>query len=206
MKRGRRRPYVQRRRAELAEGTRARILDAVISLHEEVGPSRTTVSAIARRAGVQRLTVYRHFPDERLLLEACASRWISEHPPPDPTLWIELEDPVDRTHLVLSRLFAYYRRTARMWTTAHRDAAQVPALGPAMARFEDYLRSVGDGLLDDWGDALRPEARALVRHALRFTTWTSLAREGLDDDQMATLLVDWLVASGARAVHRSEAV
>src|SRR5512146_2415532 len=98
MKRGRRRPYVQRRRAELAEGTRARILDAVISLHEEVGPSRTTVSAIARRAGVQRLTVYRHLPDERLLLEACASRWISEHPPPDPTLWIELEDPVDRTH------------------------------------------------------------------------------------------------------------
>jgi AcrR family transcriptional regulator len=197
-----RRPYLQRRRAERSGETRARILDALIALHEEVGPSRTTVSAIAARAGVQRLTVYRHFPDDRGRLEASTARWLSAHPPPAPALWSKERDPATATESALVGLFAYYRRTARMWTTAYRDVGQVPGLGPAMARFEDHLTAIGDGLVDAWSrEVSSPEARALIHHALRFSTWESLAREGLDDEQMARLIVDWLtnLAAGRRS-------
>jgi AcrR family transcriptional regulator len=200
-----RRPYLQRRRAERTGETRARILDAVIALHEELGPSRTTVSAIAARAGVQRLTVYRHFPDDRGRLEASTSRWLSAHPPPAPALWSEETDPAAATESALVRMFAYYRRTARMWTAVYRDLAQVPELGLSMASFEEQLTSIGDGLVRAWsGELGSPEGRALIRHALRFSTWESLAREDLDDEQMARLFVDWLTA--AAAGRRSGAV
>ena len=56
------------KRAERQQETRRRI-EATIALHEEIGGG-TTITAIAERAGVSRLTVYRHFPDER----ACSRR------------------------------------------------------------------------------------------------------------------------------------
>ena len=55
-----------------------------MELHQALGPAKTTISAIAERAGVQRLTVYRHFPDERALLSACSSHYVVANPPPDP--------------------------------------------------------------------------------------------------------------------------
>ena len=78
------RKYELKRRAERQEQTRRRIVEATVGLHESVGPARTTVSAVAERAGVQRLTVYRHFPDERALLAACSGHWIASNPTPDP--------------------------------------------------------------------------------------------------------------------------
>ena len=39
----------------------------------ERGPAQTSINAIAERAGVNRVTVYRHFPDTRMLLEACSA-------------------------------------------------------------------------------------------------------------------------------------
>src|SRR5215813_8806521 len=103
-----RRRYVQRRRAERTDETRARILEAVITLHEELGPCRTTITAIAERAGVQRLTVYRHFPDEERLYDARTARWLSDHPLPDRTQWSCISDPAAATQTALARLFTYY--------------------------------------------------------------------------------------------------
>ncbi|HWC30319.1 MAG TPA: helix-turn-helix domain-containing protein [Dehalococcoidia bacterium] len=54
-----------------------------MELHGTVGPARTTVAEIARKAGVQRLTVYTHFPDLTSLFAACTTHWFGEHPPPD---------------------------------------------------------------------------------------------------------------------------
>ena len=64
-----------KRRAEQLEETRQRIVDATVALHEEVGPARTTVTAIAQRAGVSRPTVYNQFPDDRSLFAACSGHW-----------------------------------------------------------------------------------------------------------------------------------
>jgi AcrR family transcriptional regulator len=93
---GERRPYRKRRRAQLEAETRLRITEAAVDLHGSVGPARTTISAVADRAGVQRATVYRHFPDEKALFEACSSHWRAQHPRPDPALWAKIEDPEQR--------------------------------------------------------------------------------------------------------------
>src|SRR3712207_9282767 len=81
------REYKKRKRAEDEAQTKLRITEATMNLHETVGPARTTVSAIAEAAGVQRATVYRHFPDEDALVDACSSHWRTLHPAPDPTPW-----------------------------------------------------------------------------------------------------------------------
>src|ERR671918_294412 len=53
MKRGK---YKLKKRAERQEETRLRIARATLELHETLGPSLTTISAIAERAGVGRPT------------------------------------------------------------------------------------------------------------------------------------------------------
>src|SRR3712207_979644 len=122
------RPYTLRRRAQAHAETRRRIVEATVDLHATVGPARTTISAIAERAGVERLTVYRRFPDERPLLEACSGHWLAAHPPPDPAAWASLEDPPARLARALDELYAYYDRTEPMLALNLRDRAVVPIL------------------------------------------------------------------------------
>src|SRR3954454_21616980 len=97
------RKYELKERARRQAETRRRITEATVELHRTVGPARTTISAIAEKAGVQRLTVYRHFPDERDLLAACSPHWLGADPPPDPSRWT---DP----RSALRELYAWYRR------------------------------------------------------------------------------------------------
>src|SRR5436189_4831871 len=110
------RPYRMRRRAELEEQTRMRITESAVALHEELGPARTSISAVADRAGVRRSTVYRHFPDEEALFAACSSHWRAANPPPDPHAWAAIEDPPERSETALRELYAFYRRTEGMYT------------------------------------------------------------------------------------------
>ena len=103
-----RRPYRKRRRAQLEAETRLRITEATVDLHGSVGPARTTISAVADRAGVQRATVYRHFPDEDALFDACSSHWRAQHPLPDPAHWAKIDDPDERLRLALGELYDWY--------------------------------------------------------------------------------------------------
>lgn len=191
------RPYTMRKRARSQERTRRRIVEAAMELHEEIGPRATTISAIARCAGVQRLTVYRHFPDERAVFEACTSHWLVLNPPPDPESWAEINDGLARTHAGLLAFYHYYRATERMWTAAFRDEAEVPALQGAMAEFRDFLHDVGDDLLSrlDGGGKGNAGLAATLHHALAFPTWASLAAQGLSDEQMAETVLRWIVGA-----------
>ena len=117
------RKYELRRRAERQEETRQRIVEATVALHETLGAARTTISDIAARAGVERATVYRHFPDERALLTACSGHYVARHPRPDPAPWIEIADPETRLRAALAEVYAYHRRTERMTDRAIRDLA-----------------------------------------------------------------------------------
>src|SRR5678815_4562333 len=105
MKRVKRR-YVQQVRGEQVAETRARIVEAIMGLHGEVGPRNTTVSAIADRAGVERLTVYRHFKGEAEMFAACSGRYLELNPPPDPTAWADEPDPARRSRRGLAELYA----------------------------------------------------------------------------------------------------
>src|SRR5258708_26025908 len=108
------RKYELKERAESLNATRERIVEATVELHDSLGPARTTISAIAERAGVQRLTVYRHFPDERSLFEACSGHWAAHNPPPDPSTWSALDDPEERLRIALVEIYAFYRATQGM--------------------------------------------------------------------------------------------
>lgn len=138
------RKYELKRRAERQEETRRRIVEATVGLHESVGPARTTVSAVAERAGVQRLTVYRHFPDERALLSACSGHWIAANPAPDPTPWRKVRDPEERLTGALAAVYAYYAGTGPMLANLVRDAPKMPALAELLGPYDQYLALVRD--------------------------------------------------------------
>src|SRR5919107_211730 len=112
------RKYQKIRRAEQQAETRQRIIEAMVALHREVGPARTTISAIAERAGVERLTVYRHFPDETSMFEACTAHYATEVPGPDPTAWAGIEDAGERFRAALLAFYDYYRRAEDVLTHA----------------------------------------------------------------------------------------
>lgn len=192
-----RRKYALKQRAEQQEQTRDRIIQAMIALHEELGPRNTTISAIAERAGVQRLTVYRHFPDERSLLSACSSQWISLYPPPDTSQWAEVEDPGSRCQVALLELYRYYRRTQRMWTKVYRDLNDVPALQEVMQGFNAYLDQAQHLLLKGWNSDLdfSLPLRATIAHCIHFLTWRSLSQQGLTDEEIAVLAKQWMMSS-----------
>lgn len=201
MKKSEKRPYRMRERARSQDETRQRIVEATMQLHEEIGPRATTISAIAERAGVQRLTVYRHFPDETAVFQACTAHWLSLHPPPDPATWGGIEDGIERARAAVKAFHDYYRATARMWSVSHRDEAEVAALQGPMAQFRAFV----DGVADDLLCVLAPEKAgrrvlaATLRHALAFSTWESLqsVSGGLGRAAQVDMVVRWIAGVGA---------
>jgi AcrR family transcriptional regulator len=188
------RPYRMKRRAELEEATRRRITESAVELHGTLGPSRTTVSAVAEHAGVRRSTVYRHFPDETALFAACSTHWRAANPPPDLERWAAVEDPDERLRRGLRELYAFYRRTERMMDNLVRDEALVPTVRRTFQNFRGYLAGARDTLMA--GRRGRKRQRAAIGHALAFGTWRSLAREqGLDDAEAADLMCRLVAAS-----------
>jgi AcrR family transcriptional regulator len=194
------RPYKKKRRAELEAETRLHITEAAVALHGTVGPARTSISAIAERAGVRRSTVYRHFPDEDALFAACSSHWAERNPPPDLGGWTAVVDPDERLRTALGELYGFYSRTHEMLENLYRDERTVPTVRERFAVFHGYLTTARDTL--QRGHAARGRRRdelaAAIGHALAFSTWRSLTRDqGLDDAQAAELMRG-LVAGVAR--------
>ena len=186
------RKYELKERARRQEETRQRIVEATVELHGSLGPAHTTISAIAERAGVQRLTVYRHFPDELSLFRACSGHWRAEHPLPDMSRWAAIPDPEERLGEALREIYAYFRATEDMTALVLRDFAEVDAIQTVAAPTIRYWADVRELL--DRGWALRGRRRATLRaaigHAIAFQTWRSLVRqEGLDDEEAADLMV-----------------
>ncbi len=194
------RQYRMKRRAESQEQTRRRITESAVELHGTLGPSRTSMSAVAEHAGVRRSTLYRHFPDEAALFDACSAHWSASNPPPDLAAWSRVDDPDERLTAALGELYAFYGRTEAMLENLFRDEATVPIVRERFAAFRGYLAAAQDTLMT--GRRLRGAAklrtRAAVGHAIAFSTWRSLAREqGLDDDDAVVELMSALVGAAA---------
>jgi len=189
-----RRKYTKTLRAEQEDETREKIVEATVALHEELGPANTSIKAIAERAGVQRLTVYRHFPDDASLFQACTSHYLGQHPPPNMGDWAAILDPDERSRAALLAFYKYYRRTEQMWAGGYRDVEKVEALQAPMGQFEAYLDQVRDDLLASWAVSGENEkALALtIRHCLRFSTWHALKKEKLSDKKIVDLVMGWI--------------
>jgi AcrR family transcriptional regulator len=189
------RKYELKKRAEQMGETRRRITEAAIELHGSVGPSRTTLSAVAERAGVERRTLYRHFPNEADLFAACSTHYFAANPWPDLGAWREIRNPQERLERALDELYAYYERTEPMFSNVLRDAEVVDFARDAMAPLQEYLEEAAEILMA--GRNIRGRRRQLVdgalHHALAFSTWHSLSTNGIgrfDAVKLATALVE----------------
>lgn len=178
------RKYELKKRAERLGETRRRITEATVELHRTVGPAATRISEIARRAGVQRVTVYNHFPDQASLLAACSAHWQALHPRPDPAAWRAIDDLGERLRLGLRELYAWYRETEPMTANILRDAGIVPGLSPLVQRgLGRYLDEVHRHLTEPIRVRGRRRERvdAAARAAVDFHVWRALATLGDPD-------------------------
>jgi AcrR family transcriptional regulator len=194
------RPYQMRKRAELQERTRRRITESTVELHEKLGPASTSISAVAQHAGVRRSTVYRHFPDESALFEACTAHWMAANPLPDLEPWAAIDDPEERLAAALGELYAYYGRTAPMLEHLIRDETVNATVERLFGGFRRFLEAASETLMA--GRAARHRRRRLIRaaigHAVAFTTWRSLTGEqGLDSADARELMCRLVSAAGA---------
>ena len=192
-----------RRRAEAQQATRLRITESAVELHRTLGPSRTTMTAVAQRAGVQRSTLYRHFPDEAALFESCRAHWYASHPPPDLARWRAITSLDERLVVALTELYAWYRGSGTMLDALIRDETLVPAVGEQFGAFHARLDEAHDVLLAGRGlhGGRRARVSATVRLALKFESWRALCREGGLQDRQAADLMAALVAAAGSAPH-----
>ncbi len=192
------RGYSMRARQDSVDQTRLRITEAVMRLHEQVGPAATTVSAVADLAGVTRLTVYRHFPDVESLVSACAGHWGALHPRPDPAAWASIHDPMQRLPAALTDTYTWARHAAPMMTKIYRDLHLMPAFVSEYLSQDQQSRVAI--LSPGFPAAGRTTQRlhAALSHALDFRTWHSLCVLGqLTDDEAVHLMT----ATAIAAVH-----
>jgi AcrR family transcriptional regulator len=194
-----RRKYTKRRRAKREDETRQRITEAAVELHGSVGPARTTISAVAERAGVQRATLYRYFPDEEALFAACSSHWAATNPLPDPAAWLASAEAGERLTQALTDLYAYYRRNHAMLENVSRDRPLVAAMAKPASRMRAYFDGVVDALAagrPERGHARR-RVKAAIGHAVSFAAWRSLVREhGLEDAEAVAVMAAMVAAAG----------
>jgi AcrR family transcriptional regulator len=168
------RPYRMHRRSENIDDTRLKIVEATVELHGTVGPSATTVMGIADKAGVTRATVYRHFPDDLSLVNACSMHWLSQRVQPTPASWAKIADAEARLRAGLTDLYRFYRNGESMLTLIYRDLAYLPTEHQTeLQDKDDYCRDI---LLAAFPERTRGEdrLRAVVGHAVSFWTWRSL--------------------------------
>jgi AcrR family transcriptional regulator len=192
------RPYKMKRRAELEQATRRRITESAVHLHGTLGPARTSMGAVASHAGVRRSTLYRHFPDEMALFQACSAHWRTANPLPDLATWAAIEDADARLRRALGELYAFYRATRGMLENLYRDEALSVPVASHFGRHREYLDAARTTLMAK--RAVRGGARrrvsAAIGHALAFATWRSLAiDQGLDDDEVVEFMCRLVAAA-----------
>jgi AcrR family transcriptional regulator len=182
------RKYELKQRAEQVEETRRRIVEATSRLHLERGPASTSVAEIARRAGVQRRTVYNHFPDDSTLFEACSAHWRALHPAPDPGAWTDLRQG-------LRELYAWYGETEPMTANVLRDSEVLPSLRAVVEPgFGRYLEAVRAVLAEKAGPG--PRVEAAIRLVTDFHSRRSLAPLG--DEEAVELAAGLVELAAAR--------
>ena len=184
------RKYQLKHRAERQEETRQRILEATIMLHERVGVPGVTISAVAEQAGVERLTVYRHFPDEKALLTAATTFYLGAYPPPNPQPWRDIADPGVRLRVGLTATYAYHQQTEAMIGHLIQGMPYKPIICDALEAYLAHWLGVQQILSAGWDTADRALITVAVGHTVSFKTWHSLVRDlGLENDQAVELMV-----------------
>ena len=188
------RTYTKTKRADKEQDTHQKIIDAALLLYGSVGPAATTISAVATKASVQRLTVYRHFPKEADLMAGALKAWFESSPMPDPADWRDRVNPQDWPIAILSMLYYYYSETSNVWAGLQSDRGKLEDLDNALRPADKHLALIQDDIMRHLPAARRDNAlcRAVVRHSVQFSTWQSLTTSELDTVEIAALMEDWV--------------
>jgi len=196
---GRPRTYRMSRRREQLDAMSQRIAEAAFELHGTVGPAQTSISAVAERAGVQRHTVYHHFPDLGTLFRACTDHGMRVTRTPEAAPWRAIEDPTDRLRHGLDELYAYYRANTRLLGNILRDMPFMADVGGSEA-FVERMTELFMALAEGWpGDEGAQRVRmAAIGHAMSYETWKSLTDNGLSDDEARDLMLGLVALAGDR--------
>ncbi|HMB94388.1 MAG TPA: TetR/AcrR family transcriptional regulator [Rhodothermales bacterium] len=198
--------YRKRKRAIQEQKTRQLITKALVELHRTVGPASTTVTEVAERAGVSRMTVYNHFPTSAEQFDACSTHWFAQNPVPDLDAWAAVSDPSERLRLGLTELYSWYCGTQDMMENVLRDAAIVPEVGEILdARWSTYIDRMVDVLGEGWsGEVDSEDRRAALRLVVDFRTWQVLVDSGLDGIRAAGLAFRMVECGLADAPKRQD--
>ena len=187
--------YNLKARAERQQQTRQRIVETAVELHKAHGPAQTTITDIAKRAGVERQTVYNHFPDELSLLKACSAHNRTLNPPPDPEPWRLIADLESRLRRALAEVYGYYRRNEQMQANVTRDAQANPNVRKvfeARIKHQERMRdALAAGFLEQ-GDAQQHHKLlyGALWMGLDFQAWRTLVRQqGFEDEEVIELMV-----------------
>jgi AcrR family transcriptional regulator len=130
---------------------------------------------LADRAGVQRHTLYAHFPDERSLYMACSGLVEERDPLPDAAPWRGIADRREHLTTGLRAVYDWYGRNAALLACVLRDAEH-HALTREIStiRFAPHMADYREVL----GAKLSVKQRAMLHLALSFFTWRTLVRDG----------------------------
>jgi AcrR family transcriptional regulator len=167
------RTYTLKKRAEQQAETRQRIVDAAVELHSTVGPSETTLSMIAEKAGVQRHTLYAHFPDERSIFQACSAEAHQRDPNPTADAWRGIADRTERLTAALTDIYGWYARNAQLLSNVMRDVER----HPMVQELQKQVAPVRKGWHDVLGQGLNADQRIMLQVALSFFTWRTLVKQ-----------------------------
>lgn len=183
------RTYELKRRAERQAATRRKIIDAAIELHRTKGPARTTLSDIARLAGVQRHTLYRHFPSARDVGLACSGLYMELNPPPDVEEWRTIADPEERLKRGLGDLYEWFEQVEDMLARVIRDAEVDPVTREMFQlRAGAWMPAIECALTEDLPSGKR--VRAALQLALDLRTWQRLTRgSGLSNAEAVDVML-----------------
>jgi AcrR family transcriptional regulator len=193
------------RRREGLDAMRQRIAEAAFELHATVGPAQTSISAVAERAGVQRHTVYNHFPDLGALFRACTEHGMRVTRAPEAAAWTAIDEPDARLRHGLGELYAYYRANTRLIGNFVRDMALMGEIGGSEA-FAERMTELFSALATGWPDdaATQRKRMAAIGHAMSYEAWRSLTDNGLSDSEAVDLMARLVttVADGGAAAGR----
>lgn len=180
------RTYQLRKRAESAEETRRRIVQATFELHGDQGIAATTMKHIAEKAGVSIGTVYHHFPTLDQTVQACGQMVMATYPPPGEEILAGAATLRERVYRVARALFEHLDRV--VFDRIRPDQHLVEIVGTFVAAEEAHR-------IDLTRAALAPFAidRDLIRVAaalLDIEVYRGLQRAGLSLDQAAEAIAD----------------
>ena len=185
-----RRTYQLGRRAESADETRRRLVQATFELHGEQGIAATTMKQIADRAGVGVGTVYHHFPALEDTVVACALHVQQAMPIPTEAIFAGIAPMKQRVQCLARAMFGYFDQVPHDIVLADQD--KIPVLKEVTVEEQTQRIALTRAALAPF--SVDRELIRVVAALLDVGVYRSLRRAGLSRDEAVAAIADVILA------------